>query len=179
MSRLQLALQAAGKVLHDKAATHHLGRCRDIPLSLAPCIRDGSDTLLGHGPLSAEFQHLRRDFAPFEVHFLGDISTADGKCLLLPRQLRHRATHHVPRCFQWLRKHATSGAPAYAWHPALSVGPSLPEDLPLHLQRLTLSEARQFFQPVLQANTTSVRMDPPPPGPTGAIHPTRPLVGHL
>ena len=56
--RLQLALQAAGKALHDKAAIHPLGRCRDIPLSLAPCILDGSDNLLGHGPLSAEFQHL-------------------------------------------------------------------------------------------------------------------------
>ena len=89
MPRLQLALQAAGKALHDKAAIHPLGRCRYIPLSLAPCILDGSDNLLGHGPLSAEFQHLRRHFAPYNVHFLGDISNADGTCLLLPRQLRH------------------------------------------------------------------------------------------
>ena len=88
LPRFQLALQAAGKALHDKAATHPLGRCRDFPLSLAPCILDGFENQLGDGRLSAEFQHLRRDFAPYKVHFLGDIFTADGTCLLLPRRLR-------------------------------------------------------------------------------------------
>ena len=147
--RVHRALAASGTLLHDKAAANRLGRCRDIPLSALPAILDGVDPRLGHGPLGAEFNYLRQGFAKYDIQFLGDISTDDGTRLLLPRQFWNKPDNLLPKCFRWLRQHATTG-PSHAWTPAISVGPALPSELPNHLPRLALSEARQFFHPVWQ-----------------------------
>ena len=73
------------------------------------------------GQLAKEFQYLRAEFAPYKIRFLGDISTDDGTCMLLPRSLRSYADKDLPRAFKWLRKHATNGRPPYAWHEIISV----------------------------------------------------------
>ena len=135
-------------------------------MAVAPAILDaaldGGDLTHGLGTLAKEFQYLRAEFAPYKIRFLGDISTDDGTCMLLPRNLRGCADKNLPRVFTWLRKHATKGRPPYAWHDCISVSHIDPDELPNQLDRLTHSEATKFFHPETQIHTEETDMPVPP-----------------
>ena len=81
---------------------------------MAPDILDDGDPTQGLGPLAREFQYLRAELAPYKIRSLGDISTYDGTCMLVPRNLRGWADKDLSRAFKWLHKHATEGRPLYA-----------------------------------------------------------------
>ena len=92
----------------------------DSTVAISPPLLDGGDPAQGLGPLAHEFQHLRAELAPYKIRFLGDISTDDGTCMLLPRNLRSCADKDLPRAFKWRRKHATNDRAPYAWHACTS-----------------------------------------------------------
>ena len=128
---------------------------------MVPTILDGLDPTQGLGPLAKEFQYLRSELAPYKIRFLGDISTDDDTCMLLPRRLRGCTAKELSRAFKWLGKHATAGVTPFAWHACISVSHLDPAELDEQLDRLALSEAERFFLSEMQDHTTAANKPEP------------------